>query len=239
MTTSGVTINQLSRDDIINAALRKLVVIGEGQTANTLQITSAAQALNNLVAEYRTLGMSIWARKGLDVPMVAGQLTYVFGVGQAINVAYPLHIYTAMLTTGPTFDNKIQMQALSFTDFQLLPNNSTGSPVNFTYKPMINMGEMRVWPTPDATVQSVGTKIHLEYQTPFEYFISGTDNPMFPEEWNNALIYGLAALVSDEYGISTQKQQWISSQAATHLATALSGGAEDASMFLQPERGRW
>ena len=232
MSTSGVTVLQLSRDDIINAALRKLVVIGEGQTANATQLITATQALNNIVAEFRTLGMSMWARKSYDVLMVTGQQDYTIGVGQTLNLPYPLKIYTANLLQPPAFDTKIIVNALSFTDFDLLPQGSTGVPVNYKYQPKIDFGIFSVWPIPDAGVLP-GTIIRITYQSPFEYFITGVDTPDFPEEWANALIYHLALNLSDELGTPLQKQQWLSQQADKHLGMALSGGTEEASMYFQ------
>ena len=232
MTTSGITIQQLSRDDIINAALRKLVVIGEGQTANATQLITASQALNALVAEFRTLGMSMWARKTYQLTLVTSQQDYTFGVGQAENTAYPLKIYTANLLQPPSFDTKIIVNQLSFTDFSLLPDGSIGTPVNFTYQPKINQGIVSVWPIPDASVLP-GTLIEFTYQAPFEYFITGTDTPDFPEEWANALIYGLAYLLGDEFGVADQKLNRIAKQADQHLSLALSGGTEEASMYNQ------
>ena len=232
MATSGITIQQLSRDDIINAALRKLVVIGEGQTANATQITTAAQALNALVAEFRTLGMSLWARKTYQLTLVTSQQNYTFGVGQAENTAYPLRIYTANLLQPPDFDTKIIVNPLSFTDFSLLPNGSTGVPVNYTYQPKINQGVVSVWPIPDSGV-TAGTLIEFTYQAPFEYFTTGVDTPDFPEEWNNALIYGLAYLLCDEFGVADAKINRIAKQADLHLSLALSGGTEEASMYIQ------
>lgn len=232
MATSGISISELSRDDIINAALRKLVVIGEGQVANATQITTAAQALNNLVAEFRTLGMALWARKTLLLPMVNGQASYVMGVGQPINIPYPYKIYSANAQIAPDYDTNIEMNVYSFADFDLLPNGSQGTPVNYKYQPQINKGIFTVWPTPDSSVPA-NSRISIEYQAPFEYFITGVDTPDFPEEWKNALIYNLAHLLTDEYGTPLQKQAWMEKQADRHLALALSGGTEEGSIYFQ------
>lgn len=232
MATSGVSVNELTRDQIINAALRKLVVIGEGQTANASQITTATEALNALVAEYRTLGMSLWARKTYLLPMVNGQSEYVFGVGQPINTPYPYKVYSARAQIAPDYETNIEMNMYSFSDFDLLPNGSQGTPVNFMYQPQINKGIFTVWPTPDSSVPA-NSRIAIDYQAPFEYFVAATDTPDFPEEWKNALIYGLAALLSDEMGTPMQKQAWMEKQADKHLGMALSGGTEEGSIFLQ------
>lgn len=232
MPTSGQTIQQLSRDDIINAALRKLVVIGEGQTANAAQLATGTQALNNIVAEFRTLGMSIWARKSYDIVLVTGQNNYVLGVGQAENIPYPIKLYTASLKQPPAYNVQIEMNALSFTDFEWLPDDSTGIPVNYKYQPKINQGIFTVWPTPDASVLP-GTLVTIQYQSPFEYFVADVDTPDFPEEWNNALIYALALTLADEMGKPLQEKAWLEKQAEKHIGTALSGGTEEASWYFQ------
>lgn len=238
MATSGITINQLSRDDIINAALRKLVVIGEGQTANANQLITGAQALNNIVAEFRTLGMSVWARKQYTLPLVIGQSAYTFGIGQTVNTAYPLRIYSAQLEQPPSYNVKIDMNQMSFVDFNLLPSDSTGVPVNFAYQPQVNKGVVSIWPTPDASTLP-NSRIVFTYQAPFEYFITGVDTPDFPEEWNNALIYQLCVNLSDEFGKPLQDKSWYEKQAEKHLSTALSAGAEEASLYITPNSEGW
>lgn len=234
MTTSNQTILTMSGDDIINAAYRKLVVIGEGVTASAIQITNGRQALNNAVAEFRTLGMSLWARKTLQMVLVTSQQDYIYGMSQAgvYQIPYPLKIYTANLRQPPDFSTRIIVNPMANSDFSLLPSGATGVPVNYRYTPGEDIGTISVWPIPDAGVVA-GTYIEFTYQTPFQYFIASTDTPDFPEEWNNALIYQTALLLSDEVGTSTQKQQWIESQAQAHLATALSNGVEEASLLIQ------
>lgn len=234
MATSGNTINVLTRDSIINAALRKLVVLDEGHTANATQLATASEALNILVAEYRTLGMLVWARTTYQIVMISGQSTYTFGVGQAINTPYPNYIYDANFYMAPSFDRQIELNQLAIVDFNLLPNGSSGTPVNYNYQPKNNVGVLRVWPTPDATVPA-NSYIEITYQRPLEVFDTGADNPDFPQEWGNALIYNLALSLADEYGVAADKQGRIEKAAATHLATALSNSNEQGSLFLQPD----
>lgn len=232
MATSGTTVNQLSRDDIISAALRKLLVISDGQAPSATQLTQGTQALNNIVAEFRTLGMPLWARKEYLITLVTGQQDYVLGVGQVLNTPYPLHIYQAQLEQAPNFDTKIDMIIQAFQDFNNLPDLSKGTPVNICYQPQVNKGLLQVWPTPDASVLA-NTRVRITYQAPFEYFIAGVDTPDFPETFNNALIYQLALTLSDEYGKPLQNQAWIEKQADKHLAVALSDTVEDTSFFIQ------
>lgn len=235
MSTSGNTIKLLTRDSIINAALRKLVVLSEGVSPSTLQTTNAAEALNIIVAEFRTLGMLVWARSSYHLPLVTAQDTYVFGVGQAVATPYPNYIYDITYLPGPNFDTKIELNELAIIDFNLLPPGSDGIPVNFNYQAGNNIGTLRVWPTPDSTVPA-SSYLDITYQRPLEVFDAAADNPDFPPEWGNALIYQLALSLADEYGVPDTKLQRISSQADKHLATAASTSNEQGSLFFAPNK---
>lgn len=231
MATSGITILQLTRDDIINAALRKLLVIGEDTTANSAQLTTGSQALNAIVATFQILGMPLWARKEYSITMVNGQRDYTLGIGQTLNTAFPLHIYEAVLQIGTTGTSQIDVTMMSRSDFNLLPTTSGGNPVNATYQPFVNRGVFSVWPTPNSSIVA-GTVIKITYQAPFEYFIAGTDTPDFPQEWHNALIYHLAVSLAPENGIPLMDRQQLMKEAELHLTTVLSNGTEDGSIFF-------
>jgi len=234
MTTSNNTIFQLSRDDIINAALRKLSVVGEGQVANANQLTDAAQALNTLVAEMQTLGLHLWKRFEYSLTLVAGTSNYTIGVGQTLNLPFPLKLIQAeTLLTGAS--SRIDLEIKANYDFNNLPNSSTGTPVAVTYQPFVNYGIVSVWPTPDASVPALSS-IVLTYQKPFDYFDTGTDTADFPQEWGNALIYQLALVLSDEYGLPLDDRRWLEKQADKRLASALATASEDTSIFLYPHK---
>lgn len=233
MSTSGNTIALLTRDDIITDALGHLVVLGEGQSPNAAQITKGSRLLNNIVSEFRALGMQAWARTSFNVPLVVGQSTYTIGVGQTTNTPYPTYIYDIELQM-PT-GNKFSMTSMAVVDFNMLPLNSTGTPVNYNYQPKVNQGVLQVWPTPDASVPT-GTLMNLTYQRPIEVFDAAGNDMDFPQEWGNALTFTLALVWADTYGIPEAKKGWLEKQADKHLATALGIANEQGSVFFQPYR---
>jgi len=238
MATSGTTILELTRDSIINAALRKAQVLQEGQSANANQLATGAEALNVLVQEFVAVhGMPLWKRVEYNLTLVSGQSSYTLGIGQANNTAYPIKMLQARTYTVST-TSFYNVNILSNEEFNLLPLNSAGNPVSINYQPKINFGIVRVWPTPDASMVT-GTLLKLTYNTAQEVFTAGTNTPDFPQEWVQALIYNLALLLTDEYGMSIADKQWLEKQAEKHLATALSIGAEDASLLIQPDSGGW
>lgn len=233
MTTSNNTIFQLSRDELINAAYRKLGVIGEGDVASAVQLTNGAQALNTIVAFFQTLGMALWARKELSIVMVNGQQDYTIGVGKAIAVPFPLHVQQAILTIPPKY-SQIDVNLLSNTDFNTLTLRAvSGRPVNATYQPFVNYGVFSVWPTPDVTIVA-GTEITITYTAPFEYFMAGVDTMGFPQEWYLPIIYALTVVMAPDYGIPLLDRQQFSKEADTYLAAVVASGGEDASLFFSP-----
>jgi len=232
MTTSGQTIIEMNRDSICAAALRKIGAIALGQTATATEVTNASEALNNLVAEFQTLGMPLWARKDSTITMAA-QTSYTIGVGEAVDMPFPLKILQAW--TVATAGGSIQEIWPNAIDvFNRLPTaNSSGIPSQYNYQPFINYGVLRLWPQPDTTTIANRT-LHISYLAPFEGFTAANNTPYFPREWNNALIYGLVDLLAPEYGIPPTDRLLFKKEAKDHLETALDFGMENASLTFSP-----
>lgn len=238
MTTSGQTIIEMNRDSIINAALRKLSALALGQTASSLEITIGLEALNNLVAEYQTLGMPLWSRKTYVVPMIASQTQYTIGVGLSVNTPFPLKVLQAW-TVDSVGGSKQELWPNAIDNFNRLPTNlqAIGNPSQYTYQPFINYGVLSLWPAPDSSTVSNKT-LTISYTAPFEGFVSSADTPYFPREWNNALIYGLADLLAPEYGIPLNDRGMLKKEADAHRDLALDFGLENASITFQPNPDR-
>lgn len=234
MTTSGQTIIEMNRDSICAAALRKIGAIALGQTPSATEVTNASEALNNLVAEFQTLGMPLWARKDSTVTMTASVSSYTIGVGQTVNIPFPLKILQAW--TVATSGGAIQeLWPNPIDTFNRLPTaNATGTPSQYNYQPFINYGVLRIWPQPDATTVADRT-LHISYMYPFEGFTAAANTPYFPREWNNALIYGLTDLLAPEYGVPLNDRGMFKKEAKDHLETALDFGMENASLTFSPQ----
>lgn len=232
MSTSGITIQELSRDDIITRALRKIGVIAEGQTASATQLSEGAESLGPLVQEMVSLGMPLWKRVDYLLTLRSGVSRYTFGVGQTTNTPFPVKILEATLEQGNS-GSQIDVDIKPSYDFNLLPSNSSGTVVCMKYQPLINYGIIDVWPTPNTNDQV----LTLTYTEPFDVFSSGTDTADFPQEWQNALIYQLALLLADDYGLAIPDKQWLEKQADKKLALVLANGTEEGSIHFYPSNG--
>lgn len=239
MATSGSTTFEMNRDEIIAAAMRKAQALAKGQTPDAQDLEDYTEALNGLVAVFQTDGMALWARTTYSLTLVANQASYVFGVGQLLNTPFPLKIHQAILqNTAGT--GRIDMAQLSKYDFNLLPQSpaptAIGQPTNFAYTPAINVGTLELWPAPDSTTAADYT-MEIVYQRPFDDFVSASDTPYFPKEWNLALIYGLASIIADELSLPINDKSYLDKKAEFYHQQALSFGTEEASLFVQPNPG--
>jgi len=89
VSTSGSTSWSLNRDEVINAALRKLAVLSGGSTPETFEITAAAQALNAMIKGFHADGMPVCG----DVAVVVSSVTLVLSDAQTSS------IYESLLTS--------------------------------------------------------------------------------------------------------------------------------------------
>jgi len=234
MATSGIVTNQLTRNQFIEAALRKLNVLAAGATPTTEDYTNGTFALNALLGEFRALGMPLWARNEYTMSLTASTSSYTIGTGMTINTPYPIRILQAWRNdTGNS--TRIPIDIVPNFNFNLAPSSSSGFPIQLTYQPKVNTGIIQVWPTPDTSAAS-GCTITLVYTRPTEYVSASTDTMDFPEEWYGAIIYNLAVRLAPEWGIPLPDRQMLKKEADEYLQNALSNGTEEASFFWQVEK---
>lgn len=234
MATSGDTTWQIQRDQIISAALRK-VGFAEGETPNSTQISTAAEALNALIQSWRADGMPVWAMVRYSFSTNPGQMDYSIGVGQPLDTPAPMKMVEA-LRVNTQGGNRVPLNIYTDYDFKILSNftNTLGTPVQIYYQPLAKTGTIRLWPIPDATFSS-GNTIEITYQRPFEDFDNSTDEPDFPSYWTKAIIWGLAAELAPEYGLPLADRGYLDKKAIDAKELALSYGTEEGSLRFMPD----
>lgn len=234
MSTSGVTTFQLTSDQIVAAALRKISAISSGVAASTTQISDTTQALNVLLKTFQAKGMPLWAIKEYSFPMTATR-TYTIGIGQTLSTPAPLKIIQAY-SKDTLAITSIPMNIKTHFDYnQNQPiSTSTGSPIDLEYEPGLQVGTIHLWPTPD-TYSIANRQITISYQRPFEDMVNSTDNLDFPQYWHDAIIYALAVRISPEYGVPLLDRNALKAEAKEYLDEALSFGTEEGSLFIQPD----
>jgi hypothetical protein len=77
--TSGTYNFLVTRNEIIEEALRHLGVIGEGETPSANQYTEHAKTLNMMIKALVPRGLSVWATERLTIFLEDGKASYVNG----------------------------------------------------------------------------------------------------------------------------------------------------------------
>jgi hypothetical protein len=236
--TSGTTTFSITRDDIIKSALRKIGVVAQGEVPSTDQYTEAAFALNLLVKSWEADGMPLWALRTTTIPLTANVNSYDIGVTKTVNTDKPLKVIQAWNRN--TISNiDVPMRILTKQEYNILGNKTTtGNPIQIYYEPLRDYGVLHVFPTPSSTDAS-NQVIHIVHQRPFEDFNASTDTPDFPQEWYDAVVYGLAVRLAPEYGVPIDQRQVLGREAADIKMAALSFGTEEGSLFFQREYRNW
>lgn len=247
MGLSGSTNYSVTRNDVINRAMRIIGAIGQGETPTAAAYTEAAHALNDIMKEWMADGLHLWKYTDTTFTPVAGTSGYLIGEGQTINTPAPLKIVQAHRRTthadGSILD--VPLEIYSKTDWQNIPTKlQAGPPVALWYRhpsvpaATVAAGTIYLWPVPDATFITNGGNtgsIVISYMEPFDDLDTSTDNPDVPAQFYNALTWNLAEALSYEYGLPLTDRMAITKKALQSRMVALSFDQEEGSIFFQPK----
>lgn len=114
---------------------------------------------------------------------------------------------------------------------------SSGPPVEVWYNPQGNQatGQLWVWPVDGGKRWD---RLVLIAQHLPDDFDGSSDNPDFPIEWGNALVWNLAAELASEYGIQEKEQGRLWTIAQQKLNKQLDYDVENADVIFAMDYGR-
>lgn len=230
----------ITRDDIISRALRLIGVVAQGETPTADQITEGSVALNGLVLSWQSDGLPLWVVKKAAITPVVGQSVYTLGAGQSApyDVPKPLKVIQAWYhNTSTNID--VPIRIVTEYDYNKLGNKTVqGLPIQIWYQPLSSTGNLTVYQVPDAWTASNVT-IYIVYHAPFSTFDISTDTLDFPQEWYDAVTYGLATRLAPEYGVPLGDRKTLWQEMSIIKQEALNFGLEEGSMYFQVNRQDW
>jgi hypothetical protein len=230
---SSVSTFSITASDIISAALRKLDVIGVGETPLTEDFTNCLFGLNIMVKSWQTDGYYLWKVEEILVPMVAATNTYQIGPTAtgpgAVVTNRPLRIREAYIRDAS--GNDTTLLVTSRQEWVMLgQKTSQGVPNQLWYDPQLTNGVITVFNVPiDAT-----STIHLIAQMPIFDFTATTDTPDFPQEAYQALVWGLAEEMAAEYRPTDKLMQVIMNKSKFYRDQLINWSQEEASTYFMP-----
>jgi len=129
-------------------------------------------------------------------------------------------------------NSEIKMEEWARQEYFAQPNKtSTGTPTAFYFQPRLDQGRMHIW----QTASNVDQLVKFTFARSFADFDTATNNPDFPAEWLDALVYNLAERLAIEYQTPLNRFQIIQMKAAELLEAVLGWDEEDNSLNLQPD----
>jgi hypothetical protein len=226
---SSTAIYTITRNQVINGALRVLGAIGSGDTPSPDDIDNCSQALNLYIKQLQVKGLPLWKTEDLQVPMVVGQTVYAIGPTGDVITTRPLRVVMAFIRSPQ--GNDTVLQVISRQEYmQLGIKTSQGIPNQCYYDPQLTNGQLYVFNAPS----QAGWTIHLQVQLPIDDTLTPNDTPDFPSEWFNLLKFGLADQLSLEYGAPAQVRAELAIRADKYLEMMTDWSQEEASTMFSP-----
>ncbi len=213
----AVTATDTARD-LIGDALRKIGVVAIDEPMNADQAAAGLRALNRMLKSWQNKGFCTWAKASQSVALTTDS-------SFRLNPARPLEILSCRFT-----QNGVERPMLSFTrdEYDSLPvKTSQGTPTTFHYDRQREDARLYVWPVM-ASVN--GETLEITYTRELED--TTLDAPVdVPGEWYDAVVYGLAARLADDYTVAAGN---VIARAEAELRDALAFDREGSVWFHEP-----
>lgn len=220
----------VTRDDVINASLRLLGVLAEGETASTEDLTNCAQAMNILLKKWADQGYKGWLYVNVSFPFVASREFWTVGPTGQVVTNRPQRVADAWWETS-TGERQAMFMLERERFFKLSPKNQTSTaPTNWYYDPQLDNGLFYPWPQ---CLDTNGT-FYLSCQRPIEDILAGGSVVQVPQTWYAALKWNLADEVGLEYRPHPDVLDRIERKAPLYLAQCSNLEEEQGSVMFTP-----
>lgn len=201
--------------DICTDALRKIGVIAQDQTATADEMETARKALGRMLWSWQNKGYFLFS---VTATSVALSTTASYAL-----VPRPFLVQSVRFKRD---DIETPMTLLTREGYDTLPvKTTTGTPTTWYYDRQVNSGTLYIWP-----VLATATDETLEVT-----YVRSLDDPEltadvdFPLEWQDAVVYGLASRLTDDFMVNAPN---VMARAERELSEALAGDREGSVYFV-------
>lgn len=198
----------------IEQALKKIGVLGVGQTAAAEDYNDAFTELQNMLFQWQQERWLVYAL--MDVSLVStGAESYTIGTGGNFNVLRPDNIKSAYFINLNAQGNLPVSYPLeiikSYEDYSRITLKTLETwPQWAFYDSAYPLGNLFVNPVPAAGEY----ELHLLLKTPLPAPSDGGTEMSTPPEYNQAIIYNLACLLATSYGVQASPDVRVVAQTA-------------------------
>ena len=227
MTTSGTYAFTVTRDDLIQAALRVCTAYGPLDTIPPQEIIYCAQALNILVKSAAFRALPLWCIQTVSTTLQQGIASY--NLSTIAGMVRPQKVINAWIRNASGQDTILAPLARSDYE-QLGLKSSLGTPNQFYYDAQLTNATITVYNTPADSTNTFLITLKRQLQD----FNLSTDNPDFPQEAYQLLKWCLADEIALEYSTPADVRKEITSKAVAFFDTFMDSEQENASVVFTP-----
>ena len=230
----------ITRDQIIVSALRKLGTVEPSDTSSTIDanlVTNGAQAFNLMLKQWMTEGIKLWTVNEQSFPLQSGKTSYTFGPTLCdFTVDKPMRLIQAWYrnnTVTPVIDTPLNI--ISKQEYNTFGSKfSTGVANSIYLNPGLTTSTVKLFLTPDLLTSTM-YKVFMVTQRPIFDIMNPSDIPDFPNEWMQALVWGLADQMALEFGLPVNHRQEVMMRAEKYKDQLLGWDVENEPTFFQPD----
>jgi hypothetical protein len=227
-TSSSIDYNQTCIE-LIKDALVMVGAIEDEATPSAEQYAYTRRALNRMVKAWSVKGLKAWKWEEATLTLVDGTNQYDIGPGGDLVINRPIEIDNVRRVVS---GEETEIRSVSRSEFMNQPaKDSEGKAIFVYYDEQRTVGQMWVWPTPDAA-----DSIKFSYKSYIEDFDSLNDDPEFPPEWLDAIVYNLAVRLIPKYEVRGEDAARLTDMAEQLLYEAETNDTDSGSVFLMPEQ---
>lgn len=186
MATSGITDWPLTAEEIITQAMVELGAISSGETPTGEEMNDGQLRFNSMMKSWAGEGNLFRERTGtITIPAGTGAGTLPAGIRDVSSVRHVLS------TT-----NYRQLAEWNRGEFYQLPNRiASGNPTAYYVHKTATGLAINIWPVP-----STDQTLELDYSTAAETITDPSETVDVPQEWQEAMILGLASRCASMFG---------------------------------------
>lgn len=177
----------------------------------------------------KTASSISFAPAGLDDTVAIGNAVFTY----TSKIVKPLKVVEAQRydIDGQT-DTPISV--ISRKEYYDLPNKQNIDAITeMFYDPQRTTGIFHLWGVPAATTEL----LNFTWYRPLMDFTNPTDNPDFPQEWIQTIVFNLAKIQMIKYPVPPQKERMITNMADQFFADLMGFDRENESITIQPDFG--
>jgi hypothetical protein len=222
MALSGSYDFSLTARQVIDYALKKINVVGLGQSVAAADAEDARLALNMMLKSWQLKGPHLWKKTEGSVSLTNATQSY-----NLFSTLNPLRILDVRFRNTDDIDLPM-MEMVRQQYFDLPQKDSAGIPTTYYFDPQRGAPTLYVWPV-KATVTT--ETLRTTYQKRFDDLDDLDDDIDVEQEWLETVGYNLAARLADDHGIGGEIASRIIARAEMLHAEAMDYDREDTVVF--------